>query len=323
MTTAARLDRLQQRHPALSFPIAVIYKYGDDAGPQLAALIAYYAFISLFPLLLLLTTIMGFLLQGDPGLRASIETSALRQVPVVGEDLGHPKTFGGGAAGLVIGLLGSVYGGLGVAQAAQYLMNTAWAIPRNDRPNPLKARGRSLLLLLTGGIGVIGTTVLSTFGASGAGPSAVALRVLVLIASFALNVVVISAAFRIATAGPISTRMVLPGAIVAAVGWQALQTFGVTYVTHVVKRASATNSVFALVLGLIAFLYLTSVLVVFCVEINVVRAKRLYPRALLTPFTDDVDLTHGDERTYTGMAKAQRSKGFQNIDVTFEPGESD
>jgi len=101
--------------------------------------------------------------------------------------------------------------------------------------------------------------------------------------------------------------------------WQLLQTFGVGYVSHVVGSASATNGVFALVLGLLAFLYLAAVAGVLCVEVNVVRVEHLYPRALLTPFTDDVDLTPGDERSYTSQAKAQRSKGFETVHVTFDP----
>ena len=98
----------------------------------------------------------------------------------------------------------------------------------------------------------------------------------------------------------------------------SLATFGVGYVGYVVDNASASNGVFALVLGLLAFLYLAAVVGVLCVEINVVRVDRLYPRALLTPFTDDVDLTPGDRRSYTGSAKAQRAKGFQEVDVRFD-----
>ena len=84
------------------------------------------------------------------------------------------------------------------------------------------------------------------------------------------------------------------------------------------KDASEINSVFALVLGLLAFFYLTAVTVVLCAEVNVVRAERLYPRALLTPFTDNVELTGGDHRAYTGQAVSQRSKGFEKIHVSFE-----
>ena len=87
---------------------------------------------------------------------------------------------------------------------------------------------------------------------------------------------------------------------------------------RMLNGASATNGVFALVLGLLAFLYITATAVVLCVEINVVRVDQLHPRALLTPFTDNVDLTAGDRRAYTGQAEAQRSKGFEDVDVTFD-----
>jgi uncharacterized BrkB/YihY/UPF0761 family membrane protein len=166
---------------------------------------------------------------------------------------------------------------------------------------------------------VLATTTLSAVGAGDAGSFGAVLRVLVLGASIAVNAVVFVFAFRLATARHLTVRQVAPGALIAAVLWQLLQTFGVTYVGHVMDTASATNGVFALVLGLLAFLYLASVIVVLCVEVNVVRVDRLYPRALLTPFTDHVDLTPGDERSYTGLAKAQRSKGFQEVDVTFDP----
>jgi membrane protein len=321
MTLTARLDKFQQRHPLAGFPLAVLYKYVDDFGGYLAALITYYAFVSLFPLLLLLATVLGFVLAGDPHLQQQILGSALHQFPVVGSQLGDPKRLGGGVAGLVFGILGSLYGGLGVAQATQYAMNTAWAVPRNDRPNPFRARGRSVQLLGTAGIGVIATTVLSTLVASGAGSLGVALRIIVLGLSVLINAVAFVFGFRIATARDLSVRDVAPGALIAAVAWQLLQSFGVIYVDHVVRGASATNGVFALVLGLLAFLYLTAVVVVLCVEINVVRVQRLHPRALLTPFTDDVDLTRGDRAAYIGQATAQRSKGFQTIDVSFDERE--
>jgi membrane protein len=319
VSVADKLDRLQRRHKSASFPIAVVYKYIDDSGPYLAALITYYAFVSLFPLLLLLSTILGHVLAGDPELRQRLIDSALSQFPVVGEKLGTPQELSGGAVGIVVGVLGSLYGGLGVAQAVQHMMNTAWSVPRNSRPNPFLARGRSLLLLGTAGLAVLGTTALSTMGSGNAGSLGAALRVLALVASVAVNAVVFVFAFRLATSRRLTVRQVAPGALAAAVLWQLLQTFGVNYVSHVVSTASAVNGVFALVLGLLAFLYLAAVIGVLCVEINVVHVDRLWPRALLTPFTDDVDLTPGDRRSYTGLAKAQRSKGWEQVHVTFDP----
>jgi membrane protein len=282
-------------------------------------LITYYAFVSLFPLLLLASTVLGFVLAGDAHLQQQVFNSALKEFPVVGGQLGQPKHLGGGPGGLVIGILGSLYRGLGVAQAVQYAMNTAWSIPRNSRPNPFKARARSLLLLATVGVAVLATTVLSTLGASNAGSLGLVLKIVVLTASVAVNATVFVFAFRLAGARELSVRDVGPGAVLAAVIWQLLQTFGVVYVNHVIKGASATNGVFALVLGLLAFLYLTAVAVVLCVEINVVRVDHLHPRALFTPFTDNADLTHGDHRAYAGQAEAQRAKGFEDVHVHFNP----
>jgi membrane protein len=115
----------------------------------------------------------------------------------------------------------------------------------------------------------------------------------------------------------VSVTDVAPGAIAAAVVWQLLQSFGVLYVGHVVRHASETNGVFALVLGLLAFLYLTAIAMVLCVEANVVRVDRLHPRSLMTPFTDNVRLTAGDRQAYSDQAEAQRMKGFQQVEVTF------
>lgn len=314
-----QVDRFQRRYPAAGFPLAVLYKYFEDFGPYLAALIAYYAFVSLFPLLLLLATVLGFVLAGDPALQQQLLHSALAEFPVVGDQLGEPKRLGGGTVGLVIGILGALYGGLGVAQATQYAMNTAWRVPRNSRPNPFKARGRSLILLGVAGLSVIGTTALSTLGTPGTGSFAIGAKIGTLAAAVAINVGLFIFLFRFATSRPLSVRDVLPGAVAAAVAWQLLQSFGVFYVAHVVKKASATNGVFALVLGMLAFLYITAAVVVLCVDINVVRADRLHPRALLTPFTDNVSLTRADRRSYTNQAEAQRSKGFQEVDVSFNP----
>jgi len=275
--------------------------------------------------LLLLTSVLGFVLAGDAHLQQRVLNSTLSQFPVIGSQLGDPKGLRGSGAGLVIGLLGAVYGGLGVAQAGQNAMNTAWQVPLNNRPNPIKVRLRSLLLLATVGLGVLATTILSGLGSSAGAFGAsfgVGFKVVLTAVAVLVNAGIFLLAFRVATARDVSFGEIAPGALLAGLGWQLLQSFGTAYVGHVVKNASATNGVFALVLGLIAWLYLEAVIVVLCAEVNVVRSRRLYPRALLTPFTDNVQLTGGDERAYTSAAKAQRNKGFQQIDVSFHPGDT-
>jgi uncharacterized BrkB/YihY/UPF0761 family membrane protein len=319
MTITERLDRFQREHRWAGFSLAVVYKYFDDYGAFLAAVLTYYGIVSLFPLLLLLSTVLGLVLTGDPRLQHEVLSSALHQFPVIGGDLTRPRRLGGGTVGLIVGIAGSVYGGLGIAQAFQYAMNTVWAVPRNSRPNPLKARRRSLELLAAAALGMVGTTGLTILGSGGAGALGEATRTLALAASVVIGVAVAIFAFRFAPARRLSTRDVLPGAVTAGVSWQLLQTFGVIYVRAVVRHASATNGLFAIVLGLLAFLYLTAAAVLLSAEINVVHVSGLYPRSLLTPFTDNVVLTRADRRTYTRQAKAQRSKGFEHVQVSFEP----
>ncbi|HJQ44413.1 MAG TPA: YihY/virulence factor BrkB family protein [Jatrophihabitantaceae bacterium] len=313
-----RLDAFQRRHPRAAFPLAVLYKYADDFGGYLAALLTYYAFMSLFPLLLLASSILGFVLDGNPHLQRDILDSALAQFPVIGDQLRHPSRLGGGTIGVIVGFVGALYGSVGAVQALQYAMNTAWSVPRNNRPNPIKARSRSLALVFAGGLALLATTGLSAIGTSDVGSFGWLLRLATLLASSAINIAVFLLAFRIATSRELTTRDVAPGAITLAIAWQLLQSFGSTYVNHVVRNASATNAVFAIVLGLVSFLYLAAVATVMCIEVNVVRVEHLYPRALLTPFTDNVQLTRGDRRAYRGQAKAQRAKGFERVDVSFD-----
>lgn len=316
------VDGFQRRHPRLALPIAVFFKYGDDQGGYLAALVTYYGFLSLFPLLLLLSTILNFVLAGHPHLQHRILDSALGQFPIVGDQLTNGTHVSGSGIGLAVGIVGTLYGGLGVAQAAQNAMNTVWEVPRNKRPNALKQRLRSLLLLVVVGLSIIGTTVLSALGTNAEAYGAsigVGLKVLLVAASFVVNVVIFTLAFRFSTARQFVLREHLPGAVTAAIAWQLLQWFGTAYVGHVVKHATVTNSLFALVLGLIAWIYLESVVVVMSVEYNVVRALHLYPRSITAKVDGDAPLAPADERAYADVAKAQLRDDDEHIDVDFKP----
>ncbi len=317
----ARFDDFQRRHPALGVPIAVVYKFVDDQGVYLAALITYYGFLSLFPLLLLLASVVGFVLQHNPEWQERILDSTLSQFPVIREELTAPDGLEGSTAAVIVGTLIAIYGAMGVAQAIQNAMNTAWAVPRNRRPNPFKARLRSTLLIMTAGLTVLTTTVLSGVVSSADAYGAnfgVGVRASATVLAILLNTIVAVIGFRVATARRLRKRDVLPGAITAAVLWQLLQLFGTAYVGYVFKNASSTYGVFGLVFGLLAWIFLAALALVLCVELNVVRSKRLYPRALLTVFTDNVDLTEADMRVYADAAGAQRLKGFERITVTYE-----
>jgi membrane protein len=331
MSMVSRADAYQQRHRWVGLPVAVLYKFCDDQGTYLAAQITYYGFIAAFPLLLLLATILGYALHGNPHLQREVLDSALAQFPVIGGQItANVRSFHGSKAGLVIGMIGCVYGGLGIVQAVQTMLNKVWGVPRDSRHNPVRARLRSLLLLAVGGASVIVTTVLSALGAAAndyGSSLGVSLRVVATSAAIALNVTLFIVAFRVLTARRLSIRQIRAGAVAAAVSWQALQWVGTLLLGHEIKGATATYGLFALVLGTLAWIYVGAVTTVLCAEFNTVLAGQLWPRSLLTPFTDNVDLTPADRRAYTSYAKTERHKSFENIDVSFGerpyPGSAD
>jgi membrane protein len=316
-----RLDDYQQRHPWMGIPLAVVYKFIDDQGTYLAALITYYGFVSLFPLLLLLVTILGFGLRGDPALQQQILHSALRDFPIIGDQIGQNiHSLDGNTTAVVIGIIGSLYGGLGVTQAGQHALDTVWAVPRAARPDTLRASLRGLLMLLLLGTGVLATTALSalTTGAEAYGATVgVGLRITATLLAVMINGGLFLAAFRILTTRHVALGQIRTGAILAAIAWQLLQEAGTYYLAHELKGASATYGLFGIVLGLLAWIYIAALIVVFCAELNVVRAKRLWPRSLLTPFIDDVDLTRADKSAYTSYAQAEQHKASQTIYVDF------
>ncbi|WP_210424428.1 YihY/virulence factor BrkB family protein [Gephyromycinifex aptenodytis] len=314
------LDRVQRKHPALGAPLAVLYKFFDDQGVYLAAIIAFYAFISMFPMFLLLSTILGFALESDPGLREAILASAASQIPVIGHDIEAQKLTGSGTAAIVA-VLTALYGSLGVAQAIQNAMNFTWGVRRNERPNPFTSRLRSLGLIGILGLFVLATTLLSQLSSALRAtnfPLTDRSAMLASVGSLLLSSFFFVLICRLGTAKALTTREVLPGSLLAGLAWQGLQTGGGAFVQSVVARSSATNGVFAVVLGLLAWLFLASIVLVICLEVNVVMARKLYPRSLLTPMTDLVDLTDADRHTYSRLARAQAIKGFQNVEVTFE-----
>jgi YihY family inner membrane protein len=307
------IDGLQRRHRVLGVPIAVVYKFFDDQGGYLAALITYYGFLSLFPLLLLLTTILGFVLHGHPNLQRDVVDSALSQFPVIGNELrGDVGHLQGNTTALVVGIL---------AQALQNALDAVWAIPRRDRPNPFLSRLRSLGLLVLLGLGVLVTAGLTgiTSGANIFGTDIGQWsRVLAGLLSIVGNTGLFLVAFTVLTAKRPSIRDVWVGSVAAAVGFQGLQTVGAWYLNHKLRGASQVYGTFGLVLGLLAWIYLEALIVVLAAEADAVRRRRLYPRALLTPFTDSVRLTEHDRRAYTSYAKISQFKSFQEVTVTFD-----
>jgi YihY family inner membrane protein len=309
-------DEFQQRHAWLAVPVAVWKKFGDDEAGNLAALIAYSALVAIFPLLLLLVTVLDIVLKDNPGLRQKLLNSALEHYPVIGTQL--KESIGGlsqtGIA-LVVALAGIFIGALGVANSVQNALNSAWEIPFDRRPAFPWSWLRSAGLIVVVGTGFVATTALSGLASGlhvlpGAGSAVLALAV-----SLVLNFGLFWLAFRLGTAGDITWRQMWLGAAVSAVIWQVLQAVGTSFVSRQISHASPLYGTFAIVLGLIAWLYLEAQLTLYAVEINVVFVYRLWPRSLAPP-----PYTEQDRRAF-GLYVAKRRDQMNIMAVT--GGEND
>jgi YihY family inner membrane protein len=308
-----RLDGYQQRNRVLAVPFAVIRKFGDDQAGNLAGLLAYYGFFSLFPLLLVLVTVLGFVLAGHPGLQDRILRSALAQFPVIGDQIGRDiGSIRGSGVALAIGILGTLWAGLGITQQAQNAMNIVWGVPRKQWPSFWTRLARGLGILAVLGLGAVAATVLSGLGTV-SGVAALG-RALPFLGTVALNLFLFLFAFKVLTTPSPSWRVLLPGTVLAGLGWSLLQVVGGYYVTHQLKSASQVYGTLALVIGLLSWLYLGARLFLYAAELNAVLAKRLYPRSLVAP-----PLTEGDKRVLSQLAKAEERRPEVHVDVDFRP----
>ncbi len=306
------LDHRQQQSPRIGFIAAVIKKFGDDQAGQLAALIAYYGFVSLFPLLLVFVTVLGFVLQGNPSAQASILHSTLSQFPIIGTQLQtNVHSLKGSGLDLAIGLIGSLLAGLGITGATQNAFNQVWYVAHKHRPNFIKSRLRGLGLLAVLGALVIVSTVLAGFVTAG-GQGVLAILGGVVVALI-INLLLFFTAFRLLTAAEVRTGDLWPGVIFAAITWQILQHVGGLYVDHVIRHAKETSGFFALVLGLLAWLYLGAQITLIAAEVNVVRACRLWPRSF---FSDP--LLDADRRALTSSAEVEERIHEENVEVDFD-----
>lgn len=276
-----RFDEWQQTKPALALPLGVVKKFGDDEGGSMVSLIAYRAFFSLFPLLLLMTTILGYVLAGDEELRKEVVNSTLSQFPIIGNQLRGGELKGSGIA-LAVGIVGSLLAGLGVVLETEQTFNRCWGVPESGERGFVGSRSRAIgLLVVLGGLAVV-STVVSGLAAGGADFLGAGGEVAGLAIATVLNLFVFGAVFRLLTTDTVETKSLIPGVIVATIGWEILQVAGGWYISHEVKNASAVYGTFALVIGLLAWIHLGAMFVVLGAETNVVRTRKLWPRALLS-----------------------------------------
>jgi YihY family inner membrane protein len=304
-------DEFHQRRPWVAFPYAVFKKFGDDQAGNLAALVAYYGFFSLFPLMLVFVTILGIVLQGNASLQDSLVHSALAKFPVIGTQISqNVHSLSGSGLTLAIGIGVTLWAGLGVLKVMQTAMNAVWVVPYRYRPNFLTSTMRAAVMLVV--LGFI-TVASAAAGSVGSGSGNWWWAVSGILVSVVLNLALFMLAFRILTTESLSWRDVLPGAIVAAVAWTLLQAVGGYYVGHQLRGASDTYGTFATVIGLLAWISLGAQVTLLAAEVNVVKKRHLWPRGLVQP-----PLTEADERALTDYVKQEARRPEEDVNVRIQ-----
>jgi len=320
-----RLDRWQQRSRAVAIPIAVIKKFFDDGADALGVQVAYWGFFSVFALLLVFASILGFVFQNNPSLQHQLLDSTLERMPVIGPQIsGSIGTLTGSAVAIAVGVVGALWTGLGVTLAIGTALDRIWAVPQVKRAGFLNARLRGLLVLLSvGTINVLATVAVALATAGGVGTELT--QVLSIAATAAIDLALFAASFRLLTTAPITTRQVLPGALLASGCWLALQALGGVFLTKVLAGSSQTYGGFAAVVGLLTWLLIAAELVLIAAELNVVLARRMWPRSLTG------ELLETDKQALRDSACRVQADLRQHITVAFterdglpderEPGE--
>ena len=311
-----RVDGFQRRNRPLAFAFAVNKKFGDDTGGNLAALITYYGFLSLFPLLLVLVTVLGIAIGGDPHLVAKVEHSALSEFPVFGSHIGRNihALKRDSAFGLAVGLVGLVWGAQGIVQTGQMAMADVWNVPRVERPGFLPRLGRSAAMLGVAAVFLIASTAaagFASFAPSFARSVPGAVGALSVVVSLVLNLALYVLAFRILTPKSIPRRQLVAGALVGGTAWTVLQNVGTLLLEHQFKGANELYGTFAVVLGLMAWIFLGARITLYAAELNVVLARRLWPRSLVQP-----PLTPADETVYGDLGRQARYRRELQVDVS-------
>ena len=309
-----RLDAAQRRWRPAAFTVGVFCKAGDDQAGYLSTLLSCYAFLAVFPLLLVLASVLGIVLRDDPGAQQWVLHSALADFPVIGTQLHaniHSLTLTRTGFGLTIGLIGTVWGARGLSTSAQWVCNSIWAVPYTRRGSWVHQQALGLALL-----GVIAASVLVTGAVSsvaGVGDGhAVWVEWIGAAGSTLVNAALFSLGFRLATAREVPTRSLVRVAVVTAVAWQALLTLGSYLVAHELRHSEDLYGVFGLVLGLMAWLHVQSRVTVLALEIECVRVRRLWPRTL-----DGPRLEPGDVRAFSAYALTQQRRENMVISVDY------
>jgi YihY family inner membrane protein len=273
------LNLAQQNHKFSAFIVAVIKKYSADQAGREAALLTYYSFLSLFPLLLVLTTITDTLISRDAGLRDTVIKGLTNYFPLLGSQLSsHVHRLHAGGFALISGLLLTIYGNRGIANSFTHGVQQIWFIKESERDGFPKSLYKSLGLIFVGGTGLLGASIIASLtSAAGHG---VEFRLLSVVVNLIILFWLFCFLINFCLPKHVSIKEIRVGAAVAAVGLLILQSLGGYILAHELKHLSALYSYFAVALGLLFWLYLQAQVIYYSIEIAIVSSQKLWPRSL-------------------------------------------
>lgn len=300
-------DGVQKRHRPLAIPVAVLRKYSEDKSGNLATMIAFTAFFSAFPLLLVFVTLLGYFVP------ASVKNSVMAKVASMFPLLSAGTVHGlsGQWWPLVLGLITSLWSGLAVVRVTQFAFDSVWEIPYTHRPKMFKQVRRSLGILATIGLGLVLSMIITGYvsgTATGIGLG-VAGRVAGYVIAIVLDIGLFVAAFRMLTERDVTTRDVLPGALLSGVAFWILQSISSLIISRYLQKSQATYGHFATVITILWWFYLQSLITLVGAQLNVVLRERLYPRSLTGEPETEADrralAAYAQERTYHPREQVQ------------------
>ena len=281
----ARIDRIQQRHRAIAVPYAVIKRFGEHDGGRLSATVSYYAFFSVFPLMLVFVTVLGIVLRDNTDLRDDLVDGAVGQIPVIGSQIDGGSLPGSGVV-LGLGIATALWAGLGAVAALQQGLDVVADVPVHARGNAVVKRLREVAFLVLLAIGVSLSTLaanVATLFDVGWATGAVGL-----LATAVVDAGLLVAMFSVLSAQRRPVRQQLPGVVVGAVLLVILQQLGSFVVRRYIAGASDTYGTFAIVIALLSWFFLVSRVILMAAQANEVIADGLWPRRLRAdgPATD-------------------------------------
>lgn len=272
-TEHPRIMPIRRRSAAANTTLRAVTHFRVHRTGRNAALVAHYGFLSVFPLMLVFTTILGFVLEGRPKLQQRIIDSAFNRIPIIGQQIEtEPERITGNVVVLVVGLLLALWGGMRAFNMVQTALDDIAEVPLDDRRNLLHTRLRSLLGIAVVGSAQIGSAILTAL--VGFDQFEVIHKVLLALSAVALNALVLAATYRWLCSKPARWKALAPGAIAAGVLFAGLQLVGTAVVGRAIANASPVYGTFASVIGLITWLGLHSMVALLGAEVNHVLPAR-------------------------------------------------